>query len=142
MMYTADVLVVDTDGRLLLIKRKYEPYANQWALPGGHVDPQDAVANPGSPSRAAAVRELAEETRVVVPPSALQFVGTFDRDGRDPRGPYSTDAYLVRVPTGTRAVARDDAAEVEWLWIGMTTYQSLAFDHNEIVKAALSMGFR
>ena len=36
--YTADVVAVTDDGRVLLIKRSWDPYENHWALPGGHVD--------------------------------------------------------------------------------------------------------
>lgn len=62
--YTADVVVTTTDGRVLLIERGWDPYAGQWALPGGHVDP-------GETSRAAAARELAEEAGVYAAPEEL-----------------------------------------------------------------------
>lgn len=127
--YTADVVALDPDGRVLLIERRWEPYTGSWALPGGHVDP-------GENSRDAAARELAEETGVHVNASDLILIGTYDAPGRDPRGPYSTDAYLARVPAGTVAVAADDAANVRWVELSTALRDRLAFDHADILSDA------
>ncbi|MFE9391203.1 NUDIX domain-containing protein [Streptomyces sp. NPDC006784] len=125
--YTADVVAVRPDGCVLLIERGWDPYEGRWALPGGHVDA-------GETSLAAAVRELAEETGVDVDPADLREIGTFDRPGRDPRGRYSTDAYLVRVPADTPTVAGDDARDACW-W-PLNDLPPLAFDHADIIAAA------
>ncbi|WP_435246434.1 NUDIX domain-containing protein [Streptomyces sp. NRRL F-5630] len=125
--YTADVVVLDDAGRVLLIERGWDPYEGAWALPGGHLDP-------GETSRQAAVRELAEETGLDLEADALRFVGTWDAPGRDPRGPYSTDAYAAAVPAGTRATAGDDARAARW-W-PLDELPDLAFDHAEIIVAA------
>ncbi|MGQ4513672.1 NUDIX domain-containing protein [Streptomyces sp. DW26H14] len=128
--YTADVVAVDPDGRVLLIQRRWEPFTGQWALPGGHVDP-------GETSLDAAVRELEEETGVKVAWSDLTRLGTWNAAGRDPRGRYSTDAYLVRVPAGTIARADDDAAAIRWADLATAARTSLAFDHADILRAAI-----
>ncbi len=134
MKYTADVVAVDSNGRLLLIKRRWAPFEGSWALPGGHVDPSDVLACPEQPSRAAAVRELAEETGLMLNRDDLVFIGTFDAEGRDPRGPYSTDAYLVIVPAGLEVDAADDATEARW--VPEEEITSLAFDHTLILCGA------
>ncbi|UZI34052.1 NUDIX hydrolase (plasmid) [Streptomyces sp. VB1] len=127
--YTADVVAVDPDGRVLLIERRWEPFTGSWALPGGHLDE-------GEDSQDAAARELAEETGVLVPAADLTLIGTYDAPGRDPRGRYSTDAYLARVPAGTVAVADDDAASVRWVKLSTALDGALAFDHADILRAA------
>lgn len=128
--FTADVVAVDPDGRVLLIERRWEPFTGRWALPGGHVDP-------GEGSRKAAARELAEETGVRVDAADLTPIGTFNAPGRDPRGRYSTDAYLAWVPADTVAVADDDAVNVRWVDLGAALEDgSLAFDHADILRAA------
>ncbi|MEV7477410.1 NUDIX hydrolase [Streptomyces halstedii] len=124
--YTADVVVTTTDGRVLLIERGWDPHAGQWALPGGHVDP-------GETSRAAAARELAEETGVYAAPEELTQVGTWDAPGRDPRGRYVTVAYQLTVISGTPAEAGDDAVKVRW-W-PLADLPPLAFDHAAIIAA-------
>lgn len=128
--YTADVVILTPDGYLLLIERDWEPYEGEWALPGGHRDGKET-------SRMAAARELQEETGVLVDPEQLRAIGTWDQPGRDPRGRYSTDAYLALVPVGTPIVAGDDARTVRW-WPVTGLPAQLAFDHAEIVAAALA----
>lgn len=126
MRYTADVVCI-RGGDVLLIERGWPPYQGQMALPGGGVDP-------GETSRAAAARELAEETGVRVAPENLVLVGVYDRPDRDPRGRYVTAAYVVTVPDDTTAQAGDDAAAVQWA--PLKAPGELAFDHGEIVADA------
>lgn len=130
--YTADVIAVDPEGRVLLVLRRWDPFTGRWALPGGYVEP-------GEDSRTAAARELAEETGVRVRADELVLIGTYDAPGRDPRGPVSTDAYLTRVPAGTEAVAADDAAAVRWVAPADALRDGLAFDHADILRDADSV---
>jgi 8-oxo-dGTP diphosphatase len=125
--YTADVVAIDPDGRVLLIERGWDPFEGYSALPGGHVDP-------GETSRAAAVRELLEETGVEVTKDDLTLIGVYDAADRDPRGRYISAAYLARVPAGTRAVAGDDARAADWF--PLDALPPLAFDHEDILRAA------
>ncbi|WP_326807856.1 NUDIX hydrolase [Streptomyces sp. NBC_01775] len=131
--YTADVVAVTSDGRVLLIERRWDPFEGRWALPGGHVDA-------GETSRAAAARELAEETGVHVDPVDLRQLGTFDRPDRDPRGRYVTVAYLARVPADTPILAGDDARTAHW-W-PLTGLPGLAFDHVDIILHAVAAHLR
>ncbi|GAA1233901.1 NUDIX hydrolase [Kitasatospora nipponensis] len=127
--YTADVVATTPDGRVLLIERDWPPFEGAWALPGGHVDP-------GETSRAAAGRELEEETGVRVDTADLLQLGTWDTPGRDPRGRYVTVAYLAVVPDDTAIVAGDDARTARW-WPCDDLPAQLAFDHAAILATAL-----
>ncbi|MFF6888643.1 NUDIX domain-containing protein [Streptomyces sp. NPDC012421] len=127
--YTADVVAVTDDGRVLLIKRGWDPYEGHWALPGGHVDE-------GETSRRAAVRELEEETGVRVTEDELRLVGVWDQPDRDPRGQYVTVTYLATIPAGTPATAGDDARDARW-WPLTDLPKRLAFDHADILTAVL-----
>lgn len=124
--YTADVVCIRGDA-VLLIERGWPPHKGRLALPGGHVDP-------GETSRAAATRELREETGVHVDADDLALIGVYDAPERDPRGRYVTVAYLVKVPDIATAQAGDDAAAVRWMPLDDTGF--LAFDHGQIVTAA------
>jgi len=60
--YTADCMVFTKktkDAEIMLIKRKYEPFINHWALLGGFVDIDET-------SYEAAKRELFEETGILL----------------------------------------------------------------------------
>lgn len=127
--YTADTVVTTTDRHVLLIERGWNPHKGQWALPGGHVDP-------GETSRAAAARELGEEAGVHAAPEELTQVGVFDAPDRDPRGRYVTVAYHLTVIPGTITEAGDDATRAEW-W-PLNSLPPLAFDHADIIHAAIS----
>src|SRR5690606_25444502 len=74
---TADCVVFDGEGRLLLIRRRNEPYAGRYALPGGFVEAGERV-------EAAALRELKEETGVAG--EIERLIGVYSDPERDPRG--------------------------------------------------------
>jgi 8-oxo-dGTP diphosphatase len=100
-------IVTDSDGRLLLIRRGHEPEAGRWSLPGGRVQP-------GESDEQAVVREVREETGLVVTPGRL--VGTVQRPG--PAGVvYDIYDYAAAVGGG-RLGAGDDAADVRWIGRG------------------------
>ena len=84
----ASVAVVDASGRVLFGKRRDD---GRWTLPGGHLEPGEAPI-------AGAARELAEETRIVVPTTRLAPLGK----GRV--GDYEIHAFRLDL-------ARDDASQ-------------------------------
>lgn len=119
---------------VLLITRKNEPYRGQYALPGGFVDP-------GEVTRAAALRELAEETSLGSPElePLLEQVGAYGPAGRrDPRGEVLTVAYAVVVDRQLVVTAADDAASVEWVPLTDALDADLAFDHSKILRDAVA----
>jgi 8-oxo-dGTP diphosphatase len=122
---TVDIVVVSRERRprVLLIRRKHEPFAGTWAIPGGFVDEGETL-------EAAARRELREETGLVV--DELEQVQTFGDPGRDPRGWTVAVAYLARVDASSvQPRAADDAAAVGWH--PLERLPPLAFDHADIL---------
>ena len=121
---TVDCVVIDAEGRLLLIRRGNPPHKGKYALPGGFVDVGETVED-------ACRRELLEETGVKG--GRLQLIGVYSDPSRDPRGHTCSVAFLTRI---ARAVpkAGDDAAAAEWVkgWSKL----DLAFDHARIVADA------
>jgi 8-oxo-dGTP diphosphatase len=131
---TADIVAIHEDihgkTQILLIKRKYEPFKNCWALPGGHVDPGE------SPVEAAA-RELREETGVELGLQFLSKIGEYSTPGRDPRGNYHTVTFLAELPVRATPTAGDDAAAARWFTYSSSLNRRLAFDHARIVLDAM-----
>ena len=111
---------------ILLIKRRNNPFAGCWALPGGFVDENEDLL-------VAAARELREETSLTG--IALQQFGAFGRPGRDPRGHTITVAYWGICNTPEKAAAADDAKNLRWF--PLSQLPPLAFDHAEIITEAL-----
>jgi 8-oxo-dGTP diphosphatase len=125
---TVDVIVATRQRppRLLLIRRRHEPFAGRWAIPGGFVDPDE-------PLEAAARRELEEETGVRA--ARLEQLHTFGAPGRDPRGWTISVAYVARVSARqVKPAAADDAEEVGWF--PLDQLPPLAFDHADILAHA------
>src|SRR5216683_2365433 len=67
-------VIKDRGGRLLLIRRGHEPGAGLWSLPGGRIEP-------GETDQQAVVREIREETGLIVVCDRL--VGSVERPGLD-----------------------------------------------------------
>ncbi len=112
--------------RVLLIRRKHDPFAGKWALPGGFVDENEDLD-------AAARRELREETGLEQ--VALEQLHTFGTPGRDPRGHTVSVVYLAEVDADqVQPQAADDAAAVAWH--ALDQLPPLAFDHADILALA------
>lgn len=122
---TVDVVLVKGD-KLLLIKRKKEPFQNCWALPGGFVEEHEDLEE-------AAKRELLEETSINI--KTLKQVGAFGTPHRDPRHHSVSVAFCAKVAENTMAIAADDAKEAEWFYLN--NLPDLAFDHAQIIKKTL-----
>lgn len=115
---------------VLLVKRKDEPYVNQWSLPG-------TLVRKGESLEAAAHRILSEKIRVEN--LYLEQLYTFGGPERDPReSPHSFGVRYLSV--SYFALARyEDAKLVEQLphdlsWIDLKREPQLAFDHNMILE--------
>jgi len=112
---------------VLLVERANEPFRGCWALPGGFVEEDEDLPQ-------AAARELSEETGLA--PAVMDQVGAWGTPGRDPRGRVVSAVYLaVARPGQDRAEGGDDAARAAWHPVDGLPH--LAFDHAEIVPAAL-----
>jgi 8-oxo-dGTP diphosphatase len=139
---TVDIVVltiVDAELRVLLVRRGEHPYKHRWALPGGFVRVGDAHRNQGEDLDDAAARELEEETGLAPRMAYLEQLRAFGRAGRDPRMRVITIAYyaLVRPDYVPLVRAGSDAAETEWVSVSALSERSIAFDHAEIIGAAL-----
>lgn len=133
--------VVDTDLKVLLIKRDGHPHRGSWALPGGFVDVGDGVKDQGESLGQAAHRELAEETGLPEGTCYLEQLYTFGHPGRDPRLRVISVAYYALIsPDKVPLIqAGDDAAEAKWFSVEQEVKDKLllAFDHAEILRVAV-----
>jgi 8-oxo-dGTP diphosphatase len=115
------------DLSVLLVRRRGEPFAGRWAIPGGFVEEDESLD-------AAAARELREETGVA--DVYLEQLYTFGEPRRDPRGRVISVAYYALLRHPPTATAGDDAADARWF--PLRDLPPLAFDHAEILVYALS----
>ena len=118
----AAAVLIEQDGRVLLVRRINEPYRGLWTLPAGFID---AGENPAR----AAERECLEETGLKVRVTRVLDVIA----GREhERGADFVIAYQAEVVSGTLSPADDaDAAD----WFAYDSLPPLAFDATKQILA-------
>lgn len=115
---------------VLLMRRGAKPFAGKWALPGGwiHADEDDDL-------EAAARRVLTDKTGVETP--YLEQLHTVGNASRDPRGWSVSVAYVALISADeVRLHQGANAADVAWR--GVEEVTTLAFDHSDILRGALT----
>lgn len=126
---TTDCVIFGFDGvsiKVLLIQRGIEPYKGDWAFPGGFMKIDETAEE-------SAMRELEEETGLK-DANVEQFY-TFSDVDRDPRERVITIAYYALVKMA-EVKSGDDAAKAHWF--SYNEIPSLAFDHDRILRKAIS----
>lgn len=118
---------------VMLIERGEEPFRGDLALPGGFVQPDESVDG-------AAKRELAEETgltKAKLPGVHLEQLATFGAPNRDPRMRVVSVAYVGLSRWTPTPTAGTDASAAYWVPVKRALRSSMAFDHKQILKAAI-----
>jgi 8-oxo-dGTP diphosphatase len=125
--------VIVHDGKVVLIKRRFEPLQGQWSLPGGGVEVGETL-------EAAVAREMLEETglEVVVGP----VVEVFDRIMRDEqhrvRYHYVLVDYLCWPIAGELRAGSDVDAAI-WVHPADVPAYSLTVKATAVIERALQL---
>lgn len=137
---TTDAVVVHS-GHVLLVRRRAEPGKGLWALPGGFVQPDEAILT-------ACLRELREETRLKLPipvlKGSLKSQHVFDHPDRSQRGRTITHAFHFDFPAGELPPVKggDDADKARWFPVSeaLDMGPQLFEDHLSILEFFLGRG--
>lgn len=116
---------------VLLVRRRRDPHAGAWALPGSRVRVGEGV-------RETARRALWQKTGMDIGPDDvhLEQLRSYGEPDRDARGRTLSVAYLVLLPDPPVALDRDDVRFWPARDLGGPASPPLAFDHGEIVLDA------
>ena len=113
--------ILTVDDKILLIKRKYDPFKYHWALPGGFVEYGETTAN-------AVCREIKEETGLGT--EIISLFDVYSDPQRDPRGHTVSIVYVLK-KIGGELHSGDDANDARYF--PLDTIPNLAFDHVKIL---------
>lgn len=134
---TADAVVTQYDGKVLLVTRGKNPGMNKLALPGGFLDKNERLEN-------AAIRELIEETKINIEFHELKnkIVANkvFDDPKRSLRGRVITNAFhfdLSSYGSSIKVEGADDAKKADWYDIRYLNGSIMFEDHYEILMSFL-----
>jgi ADP-ribose pyrophosphatase YjhB (NUDIX family) len=125
--------IVFVGGRVLIVKRRFEPLAGRWSLPGGALEVGETLAE-------GLAREMREETGLDVDVGPV--VDVFDRITRDEQGRarfhYVLVDFLCAIRAGTPA-AGSDVAEVALVDTGDLARYDLTPKTIDVIDRALAL---
>lgn len=100
--------IIAQDGRILLVRRRNPPLQNEWSIPGG-------IVETGETTKQAIVREVQEETGLLIEP--VKLVEVFERIVHDDENRvqyhYVLIDYLCSVISGDPH-ATSDVTDLRW----------------------------
>ncbi|OGD52485.1 hypothetical protein A3K81_02735 [Candidatus Bathyarchaeota archaeon RBG_13_60_20] len=121
-------VLIEKDGRYLLIRRAADPDKGMWSVPGGLVEIGERV-------RDAALREAMEETGLRV--ELVDRLGVVDKIMRDDEGRvryhFIIVQFLARIVEG-EVKAMDDALEARWASISELSSYELTASLRDFLK--------
>jgi ADP-ribose pyrophosphatase YjhB (NUDIX family) len=126
-------VVLDAASRVLLVKRRHEPLAGQWSLPGGALDVGETL-------QAGTAREILEETGLVVDVGPV--VDVFDRILVDDEGRVRYHFVLVDylcTPMGGELAAASDVADARFVGRDELARMRVTEKARDVVDRALAL---
>lgn len=115
--------VIERDDKILLIRRKNEPFKGHWALPGGFIEY-------GESAEEAVKREIKEEAALEI--KIKRLLGVYSAFGRDPRGHVISICYVAKAQGKERGGS--DAEDARFFSLAELKKEKLAFDHSKIIE--------
>lgn len=129
---TGDAIVQRKDGKILVFERNTHPYRGCIVFPGGFVDENEHPQE-------TAIRELSEEVGIAISAGTkINYVDTFYKSGRDPRGWVVTNTYLVQLDFNPEGKETAEAKKIQWLSVSELLKVDMGFDHKEALSLAIA----
>lgn len=123
------------DQKILLVKRKKEPFENFWVLPGGHLEVSESILE-------AVVRETREETGISLNHEDFSFFHFLDDlDRNDPRFNKNlirriSSVFIAEIKEKNleEINAGSDAKEACLFSYDKIDFSTIGFDHMKVIE--------
>jgi 8-oxo-dGTP diphosphatase len=125
--------VIVADSKVLIVKRKYDPMAGQWSIPGGAVEVGETLED-------SIAREMLEETGLDI--AVGPVIEVFDRISRDEEGKVRYHFVLVDYlcwPVGGELKAGSDVADARFVDPSELEQYQLTRKATEVINRALEL---
>ena len=125
--------VIVQGGQVLIVKRKYDPLAGQWSLPGGGVELGETLED-------SVVREMREETGLDIEVGPV--IEVFDRITRDSNGDVRYHFVLVDYlcwPVGGELRASSDVEDARFVDPAELPQYNLTRKASQVIDRALEL---
>ncbi len=120
---TVSAIILDKNNKILLIKRGHDPFKDNWALPGGHIDKDEM-------SEAAIKREVKEETGLTFDP---KFFGGYDENFPNYKWKSIVSVFFGGYKGKASIKRKKEIKDLKWLKIEEVQDLNMAFDHKKIL---------
>jgi 8-oxo-dGTP diphosphatase len=120
-------IIIYPDGKLLMVKRKGEPYNGYWSLAGGKVEA-------GETPQEACLREVKEETGLDV--EIIKYIGNYVEfaEYKGISCEFRPTCYVVKPKDISQLKAQEtEVSDIQLFTVWDAMYLPLAFKHNEMV---------
>ena len=114
--------------KVLLVKRKNEPFYGEWVLTGGALYNNESLED-------GAYRELKEKSGI--DGVLIKPFGVFGRVDRSPLMRMVAVAFIGIIDSCRVSILRESRNTSDALWVPIDKIPKLGYDHNEIVLAAM-----
>lgn len=114
--------------KILLIKRKNDPFLGMWALPSGALYNNESLED-------GAYRELKEKTGIT--DVNLEQFKAYGEVDRSPSMRMIGIAFLGIIDSNRVNILRESRNTEDADWVALDNVPNLAFDHNKIISGAL-----
>lgn len=114
--------------KVLLIKRKNEPFKGKWALPGGAMYNNELIND-------AAKRELKEKTNLQ--DIDLHFIGLDDTIDRSPIRRMFAFIFIGLVDIDKVEILKETTKTIDASWYTLKEVPELAYDYNKLLEKSI-----
>ena len=131
--YVESIISIFTirDGKMkiLLVRKKTDPYRGYWILPGDFVPTNQTIEE-----------NLAEliYDKIGYENIYMEQCHTFSRIDRDPMDRVIATSYIGLLDTATASFKRGKRPEVESAWFDINEIPKVGYDHEEIIAQSIS----